>query len=319
MLSRNRSTCGVRPYVRATCNPDADSWVADFVSWWIDQDTGYAIKERSGVIRYMCVLNDVIHWASEPEELEKEFGVDAKDCKSVCFIASKLQDNKILMQSDPSYLSNLKALAEVDMERLLYGNWKIKSQAGRYFKRTQIEIISEVPKDIVMWCRAWDLAATDENEDGDADYTSGVLMGLRKDNTIVILNVINQRLKAGEVEKLVYNTSLVDKNKYGYQYVIRMPQDPGQAGKVLAKQYIKMLSGYNIKVIPVGGSKEVRATPLAAQWQNGNVQVLLADWNDEYFSQLESFPESKHDDMVDASSDAFDELVNNRFDIDSLL
>ena len=27
MLSRNRSTCGVKPYVRATCNPDSDSWV----------------------------------------------------------------------------------------------------------------------------------------------------------------------------------------------------------------------------------------------------------------------------------------------------
>ena len=26
MLSRNRSTCGVRPYIRATTNPDADSW-----------------------------------------------------------------------------------------------------------------------------------------------------------------------------------------------------------------------------------------------------------------------------------------------------
>jgi hypothetical protein len=36
----NRSTCGVRPYIRATCNPDADSWVADFLAWWIDQETG---------------------------------------------------------------------------------------------------------------------------------------------------------------------------------------------------------------------------------------------------------------------------------------
>jgi hypothetical protein len=30
MLSRNRSMCGVRPYIRATCNPDSDSWVAQF-------------------------------------------------------------------------------------------------------------------------------------------------------------------------------------------------------------------------------------------------------------------------------------------------
>lgn len=28
MLSRNRTDSGVAPYVRATCNPDADSWVS---------------------------------------------------------------------------------------------------------------------------------------------------------------------------------------------------------------------------------------------------------------------------------------------------
>ena len=33
MVSRNRSTCGVRPYIRGTCNPDSESWVADFLSW----------------------------------------------------------------------------------------------------------------------------------------------------------------------------------------------------------------------------------------------------------------------------------------------
>ena len=47
LVSRNRSTCGVRPYIQATCNPDADSWVAEFISWRIDQDTRYAIPARS--------------------------------------------------------------------------------------------------------------------------------------------------------------------------------------------------------------------------------------------------------------------------------
>jgi hypothetical protein len=52
MLSRNRSTCGVRPYIRATCNPDANSWVADWVAWWIDPETGLPVPERAGVLRY---------------------------------------------------------------------------------------------------------------------------------------------------------------------------------------------------------------------------------------------------------------------------
>ena len=62
MLSRNRSTCGVRPYMRATTNPDADSWVADFIAWWIDQDTGLAIPERSGVVRYFTTISDEVIW-----------------------------------------------------------------------------------------------------------------------------------------------------------------------------------------------------------------------------------------------------------------
>lgn len=322
MLSRNRSTCGVKPYVRATCNPDSDSWVADFVSWWINQDTGYPITERSGVVRYMCVINDVIYWGDTPEDLASNHGINPEECKSVTFIASKLEDNKILMKSDPSYLSNLKAMTEVDMERLLYGNWKIKAQAGRYFKRTQIPIdgyYEKIPDDVIYWCRAWDLAATDEDENGDADYTAGVLIGIRKNNRYIVADVINKQVKAGDVEKLIRMTAISDRKKYGFSYRVRIPQDPGGAGKIVAKQYLNGLSGFDVKAEPVSGSKELRATPFAAQWQNGFVDVLIAEWNEMYFSQLESFPESKHDDMVDASSDAFNELTESGFDIDSLL
>ena len=129
MLSRNRTDSGVAPYVRATCNPDADSWVADFIKWWIEPGTGYPIPERSGVIRYMIRVNDEIIWGDSIEELAQQ-GYDPADVKSVTFIASTLQDNKILMKIDPGYLANLKALPTVERERLLFGNWKIKAAAG---------------------------------------------------------------------------------------------------------------------------------------------------------------------------------------------
>lgn len=307
MLSRNRSTCGIKPYVRATCNPDVDSWVADFISWWIDQETGYPIRERSGVVRYMCVLNDIIYWGDTPEELEEKYNIVAKECKSVTFIASKLEDNKILMNSDPSYLSNLKAMTHVDMERLLYGNWKIKAAAGLYYQRTQVTMIDELPKDIILWCRGWDLAATSEDENGESAYTASVLIGKRRTGNYVIADVINKRLKAAEVRKLIQITCKTDKAKYG-RVVERLPKDPGQAGKEQAESYLKMLAGYLVKAIAESGSKESRAEPLAAQWQGGNVEVLTAEWNEMYFNQMESFPESKFKDMVDASSSAFNEI-----------
>ena len=59
-----------------------------------------------------------------------------------------------------------------------------------------------------------------------------------------------------------------------------------------------------------------RAEPFSAQWRGlegmdkGNVDVLAAPWNEMYFNQLESFPQSKFKDMVDASSSAFHEIEN---------
>lgn len=156
MLSRNRSLCGINPYVRASCNPDADSWVAKFIEWWIDQDTGYPIKERSGKIRYMIRREEQLHWSDTKEELIELFNLETPEeigeVKSVTFIASTIYDNQILLKMNPSYLANLKALPLVERERLLSGNWKIKPAAGLYFKRSQVRhILDAPPLDVVSW------------------------------------------------------------------------------------------------------------------------------------------------------------------------
>ena len=323
MLSRNRSACGVEPFIRATCNPDADSWVAKFIEWWIDPDTGYPIPERSGKLRWFIRRDEILYWANTKQELWKQFGLKTPEEKaeprSVTFIMSKLEDNQELLKVNPGYMANLKAMSVIERERLLHGNWKIKAASGLFFKQSQVSILEAMPTDFVSVCRAWDIAATEDKPDGDPDYTSGVLMGKRPDNSVVVLDVINQRIKAGEVEKLIYNTSLMDRNRFGYRYKIRIPQDPGAAGKIVASAYVKMLSGFTVQVVAVTGSKQLRATPFAAQWQNGNIAIMAGDWNDAYFTQLESFPESKHDDMVDASADSFNELATPTFDIGSLL
>lgn len=326
MLSRNRSTCGIKPYIRATCNPDADSWVADFIAWWINQDTGYPIPERSGKIRYMCTIEDVIYWGDSPEELcqkYEKYDVRPEDCKSVTFIASTVQDNKILLETNPSYLSNLKALAEIDKERLLKGNWKIKPSAGKYFKRASIpagNMLHQVPTDVIYWCRAWDLAATADNDEGEGDYTAGVLLGKRSNGHFVVADVINQKLPPGDVENLILNTAQADRAAHGPMYEVYVPQDPGQAGKALASRYVNLLAGFDVRSMPETGLKEVRATPVSAQWQNGFVDIVVAPWNEMFFTQLESFPESLHDDMVDSLAHAFLELTaGGDFNISSLL
>ena len=315
MLSRNRSTCGVAPYIRASCNPDADSWVANFISWWIDPDTGYAIQERSGKIRYMARVNEELVWGDSPEEVvqianEADYDVTltADDVKSVSFVASNIYDNQVLLSTNKGYLSNLKALTIVERERLLYGNWKIKAAKGLYFPRAALpELLSEMPNDVKTWVRGWDLAGTDTDEGGDPAYTASVLLGKRKDGRYVIADATNSRLKAEKVRNLVKQCAVADKAKYK-RVRIRMSQDPGQAGKEQAQSYIRMLAGFNVVAEKESGSKESRAEPFAAQWQAGNVDVVAGSWTETLLGQYEAFPESKFKDLVDAGANAFNEL-----------
>lgn len=136
LLSRNRSTCGVKPYCRATCNPDPDSWVLDLIKWWIDPDTGMPIPERDGVIRYFLVDGDNYVWGDSYEEavqkgwylLEEavhKSGIDPKEfVKSITFISGSIYENKKLLEVNPSYLGNLMAQDEDTKSALLRGCWK---------------------------------------------------------------------------------------------------------------------------------------------------------------------------------------------------
>ena len=312
MLSRNRSTCGVAPYIRASCNPDADSWVADFISWWIDQDTGYAIPERSGKLRWMIRRDERVHWADTKEELWEQFELvteeERKEPKSVSFVSSTIYDNEVLLKADPGYLANLKALSIVERERLLFGNWKIKAAKGLFFPRSTLpELLDNVPEDVVRWVRGWDLAATDTDEGGDPAYTASVLLGKRRNGRYIIADATNHRYKAEKVRALVKQCAVADKAKYK-RVRIRMSIDPGQAGKEQYQSYVKMLAGFSVNGVRESGTKESRAEPFAAQWQAGNVDVVAGPWTEALLGQYESFPESKFKDMVDAGSNAFNEL-----------
>lgn len=311
MLSRNRSAkAGIKPYIRATCNPDPDSWVAEFISWWIDQETGLAIPERSGIIRWFVVIEDVVIWGDTKEELKEKYDVEPK---SFTFIRSSIYDNKILLQNDAGYLANLQAQDQVTREQLLNGNWKIRPASGMYFKENQVQIVDVIPSDIVALCRGWDLAGTEETpQNKSPDKTAGVLMARLKSGQFIVLDVFAECLSASSVRQAIINKSAQDRVNYRVPSVIRIPQDPGQAGKEQAQSYVRMLSGYNIKVNTVNGSKITRAEPFASQWQQGNVMLLRGDWNKKYINEMVAFPEGLHDDVIDASSDAFNEIANYR-------
>lgn len=299
LLSRNRSTSGIRPQIRATCNPDAESWVADLVDWWIDED-GFPISDRSGQVRYFVRANDQLHWSSSSDELKERF--PTIEPKSFTFIPAKIYDNRILLEKDPGYLANLQALHPIDRARLLDGNWKIRNDSGAFINRSFFEIVEDFP-DSGTLVRAWDMAGTEKHLKNDPDYTCGVKM-LKSGNLYYVLDVIQVQISAAQVNDLILRTAMND----GVGCKVRFEIEPGSAGKINASTLTKMLGGFDSQGIRSSGDKLTRAKPFATAAANSQVKLVRAAWCDRYLSELHNIPQSPHDDQLDASAIAYNEL-----------
>ena len=155
LLTDNRNAYGIRTHFIGTCNPDPDSWVATFLfnGGWLDEETGFPIPEMNGVIKY-CYMpgNDVneIVWGDTREEVfeackedimkhwRSEFAQYGSPQDlfifSAAFVEGKLEDNKKLMKSDPTYLARLANQDEEQQSRDLDGNWKFRSAGDDLIK-----------------------------------------------------------------------------------------------------------------------------------------------------------------------------------------
>ena len=175
---------------------------------------------------------------------------------------------------------------------------------GNIFKPDRMDVIDAVPVG-TKFVRAWDLGATD----GSGDYTVGVKLGAMPDGRWLIADVSRGQYGPDDVEKTLKATASRD----GRQTKVRLPQDPGQAGKAQAKNLIRLLAGYIAVAKPISGDKIVRAEPFAAQVNVGNVVMLRADWNDTVVAEMRIFPNGQYDDIIDAGSDAFSEISDPSF------
>ncbi|HEY1427674.1 MAG TPA: phage terminase large subunit [Caulobacteraceae bacterium] len=299
MTARNRWTGDeIDPYVRATCNPEADSWVAELIAWWIDQETGLPLKRRAGKLRWFVRVDDHLEWADKETTLRRRH--KRLTPRSLTFIPAELKDNRALAAADPAYRARLLALPRVERERLLHGNWKIRPAAGLYFNRAWCQVVDAVPAGLVVK-RGWDLAATPKTDHNDPDWTVGVKLGRSADGRYFVLDCRRLRGTPAAVERFLANTAAED----GPDVEIALPQDPGQAGKSQAAAFVRALEGFTVRASPESGDKITRFGPFSAQAEAGNVYVLRGPWNEAWFAALESFPAAPHDDDADATSRAF--------------
>lgn len=305
MLSRNRSTSGQPGKMRATTNPDADSWVANLVDWYVDSE-GYPIPERAGVKRYLVRDGDAVVWADDRAELAAKY--DPTLVMSFAFHPALIEDNPALLAKDPAYLARLNTLPYVDRMRLRKGNWRIRATAGNVFRRDWFGIIEAEPSGIET-VRYWDRAATEKRKDGhDPDWTVGVKLGRMDDGVYVVSDVVRIRDTPGAVQRAIRNTAQQD----GVEVAVGIEQDPGQAGVSEADHLIEMLDGFDVRRCPVKKAKEERAKPVSAQAEAGRVKLVRGAWNDVFLRELENFPDGPHDDQVDALSGAYGMFTGRR-------
>lgn len=177
------------------------------------------------------------------------------------------------------------------------------ARVGGFFEQTRLTVGD--PPEILRACRGWDLAAT---KDG-SDYTAGVKVGQDTDGRFWVLDIKRERYDVDQRDRLILQTAAVD----GAKVRVRLPQDPGQAGKGEAIRLLRMMAGYPVRLLPVTGAKDVRARGVSAQVNGGNVSIsrdcphLAA-----FLEELRTFPSGRTDDMVDALADAFTEVTQKR-------
>ena len=152
LLSRNRSTSGVKPQVRATCNPEP-GWVKRFLSPWLDRS--FPNPAKSGEIRHFIREEGLVVWVADDyrrtlsaAEMALEITDEQKEelrlPKSVTFIRSTIFDNQELLKKDPGYLSNLKSLPAVEQSRLLHGDWDVFE--GSFFDEWSETLHTKTPE-----------------------------------------------------------------------------------------------------------------------------------------------------------------------------
>ncbi len=315
MISRLRSVSGVPGYVRATTNPDNESWVRRMLDWWIDGD-GFPIPSRSGKMRYMARIGDDLVWGSSRKKLIEDHMLDADQVMSITFIPARLEDNQILMQKDPSYRTKLLILPKLERERLLSGNWNIK-RGGDIIQEEWFQIVNTWPKDAKI-IRFWDLAGTDPTKakarrkkaSSDPDYTAGALLA-EHEGIFYICDMRRFRLSPKGVEDKIKHAAQVD----GKSVPVRMWQDPAQAGVAQIDHYGRnVLKGMDFMGVSIPGRLDQIVGPLASAIERGCVKVVQGLWNRNFFNEMEGLWDG-HDDQLSALIGAFLELTLDEDDV----
>lgn len=212
------------------------------------------------------------------------------------FIPASLSDNPHLDAGE--YRASLAELDHLTRAQLLHGDWTARPEGG-LFKREWFEIVDESPAR-ARRVRYWDMAATEAKQGTDPDWTVGVRVALAE-GIYYVEDVRRVRATPQATENLVRQTAELD----GTGVSIYMEQEPGSAGVGVIDHFRRrVLVGFPFRGHKTTGPKEVRANPVSAAAEAGNVKLVRGGWISSYLDEMGAFPQGSHDDQVDGTSGA---------------
>lgn len=332
LVSRLRTDAKMTPSIWLSCNPDPDSFLFDWVKWWLYPEGhplhGISDPEKNGITRYILRIGGDIVWGESAEELILKYGNpdlgmnEVGQVMPISFqvILGTLLDNPTLMKMQPEYKSNLEALPNVEMRRLLLGDWTAREEGSTYFQRSWCAEPSEEPprSEILRTVRAYDFAGTLKSSGNPSpDYTACARVSKLKNGDYFVHDVQRTRMLYGDW----YSFIMANAAKDGRDTEILIPLDPGASAKVATGILTRTISekGYRVRVVKTTQSKLDRFRPFSSLAMNGHISFLKGCGNDYenkvvndngfVFRELEAFNglrrggEMGHDDMVDVLSD----------------
>ena len=182
-------------------------------------------------------------------------------------------------------------------EPIARGGNRFKTGPGHIVYHTDLNDFPDM-----RYYRFWDPAATEaERGSADPDSTVGALVGVQVEDGLEhvwIKDIVRGKWEAPERNRRIVETAKKETNAVGVESVggFKEAYDVVRA----ALKGIRMVSKQT-----VSKDKGVRAEPLEAIFEAGNIHVMRTGWTNVFVEEFSAFPDGTHDDIVDAVSGGY--------------
>jgi predicted phage terminase large subunit-like protein len=254
--------------------------------------SGHLLEKKKARLRHICLPGEIIHYKKfvRPKKWVKKYSKDG------LFDVNRMGH---------TVLTEL----EADLGQYGYAGQIGQNPAppgGGMFKVAGFSMTAATidRRSIVKSVRYWDKAGTT----GGGAYTVGVLIHRLKNKMFLVEDVKRGQWSSELREKIIRQTAIAD----GGEVEIVIEQEGGSGGKESAEGTIRNLAGFKVSTDRPVGDKAKRADPYSVQVNNGNIILVVAEWNKLYKEEHALFPNGTYKDQVDASSAGFNFLIKKK-------